>query len=307
MRFLIVGPGAMGLLFASRLKKLTQHEIFLLDYKKERAQYLNKHGIRVEGIKGQFHVYVPVITKDQVDFSPDFILIFVKAYSTKDVAYNLKEIVSEDSCVVTLQNGVGNIEILENVLRKKVYGGITAEGATLISTGHVRHAGYGDTIIGPTSEKLLELKDILNKAGFSTQVKDNIESFIWGKLLINVGINAITAITGLRNGMLPQLEETKALMHECLREAMEVVKRKKIELPYEDPFQKTEQVCKNTAQNISSMLQDVLAQRPTEIDFLNGAVGKESKKLGRNTPVNQTLTFLVRVIQKSYRHRVTEK
>ncbi|RLB06808.1 MAG: hypothetical protein DRG27_07050, partial [Deltaproteobacteria bacterium] len=89
MRFLIVGPGAMGLLFASRLKKLTQHEIFLLDYKKERAQYLNKHGIRVEGIKGQFHVYVPVITKDQVDFSPDFILIFVKAYSTKDVAYNL--------------------------------------------------------------------------------------------------------------------------------------------------------------------------------------------------------------------------
>ena len=306
-RLLIVGPGAMGLLFASRLKKLTSHEIFLLDYKKERAEFLNKQGIKVEGLKGEFHVYVPVITKEQIDFSPDFVLIFVKAYSTKDAAYELKEIVSEDSCVITLQNGIGNIEILEEVLKKKVYGGVTAEGATLISTGHVRHAGYGDTIIGPSSDKLTELRDILNKAGFSTQIRDDIESFLWGKLLINVGINALTAITGLRNGMLIQIEETKFIMHESLREAMEVVKKKKLKLPYEDPFQKTEEVCKKTAQNISSMLQDVLAQRPTEINFLNGAIVKESKKLGIDTPVNQALTFLIRAIQKTYKHRVTRR
>lgn len=307
MKFLIVGPGAMGLLFASRLKKLTTHEIFLLDYKKERAEYLNKHGIRVEGLKGEFHVHVPTVTKEQVNFSPDFILIFVKAYSTKDVAYDLREIISEDSCVVTLQNGIGNIEILEDVLKKKVYGGVTAEGATLISTGHVRHAGYGDTIIGPSSEKLLKLKDVLNEAGFLTEVKDDIESFLWGKLLVNVGINALTAITGLRNGMLVQIEETKILMQECLKEAMEVVKKKKLKLPYDNPFQVTQQVCKKTAQNISSMLQDILAKRQTEIDFLNGAVVRESKKLGIDTPVNRALTFLVRAIQKTYEHRVDRK
>ncbi len=307
MKFLIVGPGAMGLLFASRLKKLTTHEIFLLDYKKERAEYLNKHGIRVEGLKGEFHVHVPTVTKEQVNFSPDFILIFVKAYSTKDVAYDLREIISEDSCVVTLQNGIGNIEILEDVLKKKVHGGVTAEGATLISTGHVRHAGYGDTIIGPSSEKLLKLKDVLNEAGFLTEVKDDIESFLWGKLLVNVGINALTAITGLRNGMLVQIEETKILMQECLKEAMEVVKKKKLKLPYDNPFQVTQQVCKKTAQNISSMLQDILAKRQTEIDFLNGAVVRESKKLGIDTPVNRALTFLVRAIQKTYEHRVDRK
>ena len=297
----------MGLLFASRLKKLTTHEIFLLDYKKERAEYLNKHGIRVEGLKGEFHVHVPTVTKEQVNFSPDFILIFVKAYSTKDVAYDLREIISEDSCVVTLQNGIGNIEILEDVLKKKVHGGVTAEGATLISTGHVRHAGYGDTIIGPSSEKLLKLKDVLNEAGFFTEVKDDIESFLWGKLLINVGINALTAITGLRNGMLVQIEETEILMQECLKEAMEVVKKKKLKLPYDNPFQVTQQVCKKTAQNISSMLQDILAKRQTEIDFLNGAVVRESKKLGIDTPVNRALTFLVRAIQKTYEHRVDRK
>jgi 2-dehydropantoate 2-reductase len=307
MKFLIVGPGAMGLLFASRLKKLTTHEIFLLDYKKERAEYLNKHGIRVEGLKGEFHVHVPTVTKEQVNFSPDFILIFVKAYSTKDVAYDLREIISEGSCVVTLQNGIGNIEILEDVLKKKVHGGVTAEGATLISTGHVRHAGYGDTIIGPSSEKLLKLKDVLNEAGFFTEVKDDIESFLWGKLLVNVGINALTAITGLRNGMLVQIEETKILMQECLKEAMEVVKKKKLKLPYDNPFQVTQQVCKKTAQNISSMLQDILAKRQTEIDFLNGAVVRESKKLGIDTPVNRALTFLVRAIQKTYEHRVDRK
>jgi len=306
MKFLIVGPGAMGLLFSARLKKIAEQDVFVLDYKRERAEYLNKNGIRVEGIKGEFHVDVPVLTKEEIDFSPDFVMVFVKSYSTKQAAQDIKEIVSDNTSIITLQNGIGNVEILEEVLRKKVYGGVTAEGATLLSIGHVRHAGYGDTIIGPVSENTLQLKQILDKAGFKTKVEDNVQSFIWGKLLINVGINAITALTGLKNGMLVKIDETKALMRECLREAMEVVNKKGINLPYKDPIEETEKVCERTAGNISSMLQDVLSNRLTEIDSINGAIVREAERLGISVPVNQTLTYLVRTIQKTYKQRISE-
>lgn len=304
MKFLIVGPGAMGLLFAGRLAKFANQDVAILDYKKDRADFLNKNGIRIEGIKGEFHIHIPVITIDKLSFSPDFVMICVKAYNTKDAAYEIRSIINHDTIIITLQNGLGNVEILKNVLKRDVYGGITAEGATLLDIGHVRHAGHGDTIIGPKNKRLIELKDILNKAGFKTEVVDDIEGLIWGKLLINVAINAITAITGLKNGMLPVIKETRIIMEMCLKEAMKVVERKRIKLPYEDPVQKANEVCKKTANNISSMLQDILNQKLTEIDFINGAIVEEAKKLGLSTPINETLTYLVQAIQNTYKDRV---
>ena len=306
MKFLIVGPGAMGLLFSSRLK-IAGEDVFLLDYKKERADHLNREGIKVEGIKGSFHVCVPTVTKKEIDFLPDFVMVFVKSYSTRDAAYEIRDAVGKDTCILTLQNGVGNVEILEEVLKKKVYGGITSEGATLISTGHVRHAGSGDTIIGPVSEKTALLKDILNRAGFKTEVRDDVESFIWGKLLINVGINALTAITMLKNGMIVQIDELRDIMRCTVKEAMEIVKKKGIHLPYEDPIDKTEEVCRKTSGNISSMLQDILSKRITEIDSINGAIVKEAERLGIDVPVNKTITYLIRAIQRTYKDRIERK
>lgn len=307
MKVMIIGPGAMGLLFAARLKRFTNEEVMLLDYKKERADFLNKNGVKVEGIKGDFHVHVPVLLKDKVFVAPDFVMIFVKAYNTRDAAYEIRDIIEHNTVVLTLQNGLGNIEILEEIIERKVYGGITAEGATLLSPGHVRHAGYGDTIIGPFHKGLQDLQDILNRAGFKTEIRDDIEGIVWGKLLINIAINPLTAITGLKNGMLPKMDGTKKIMEGCLREAIEIADKKGIRLPYEDPVKKAHGVCKNTAGNISSMLQDVLAHKPTEIDFLNGAIVREGEKLGIRTPVNSTLTHLVHVIQETYRERAARE
>jgi len=173
--------------------------------------------------------------------------------------------------------------------------------------GHVRHAGYGDTILGPPHERLLTLKDILNRAGFRTEIRDDIEGIIWGKLLINIAINPLTAITQLKNGMLPKVDGTRKIMQDCLREAMEIVNKKGIRLPYEDPIEKVHEVCIKTADNISSMLQDVLAYKLTEIDFLNGAIVREGKKLGIRTPINNTLVHLVRAIQETYKEKIAER
>ncbi|MBW1801557.1 MAG: 2-dehydropantoate 2-reductase, partial [Deltaproteobacteria bacterium] len=148
MRFLIVGPGAMGCLFAACFKK-AGFDVVLLDYIPERADLINEKGIHVEGVRGHYHVHVPTMVEN-LPWRPDLALICVKSYHTLGATRNIFPLLESESIVMTLQNGVGNIEILEGVFGKgRMLGGVTAEGATLIAPGRIRHAGEGDTVIGP--------------------------------------------------------------------------------------------------------------------------------------------------------------
>jgi 2-dehydropantoate 2-reductase len=305
MHFLVVGPGAMGSLFAARLKK-AGFEVTLLDYIRERATQINDQGIQVEGVTGHYTVKVPTMT-GSLPKPPDLVLICVKAYNTREAALNIESWLKPETAVVTLQNGVGNLEILSEIFGgERVLGGVTAEGATLLGPGKIRHAGRGETIIGPSGNPGTpadKMVDAFNRAGFQTRSVNDVKDLIWGKLLINVGINALTAITRLKNGRLPELEGTRLVMEEAVKEAAAVAKAKNIKLPYNDPVGRVIEVCRSTGGNIASMLQDVLKTKLTEIDFINGAIVREGRALGIPTPVNLTLTSLVQVIQKTYQER----
>ena len=204
MKIAVVGPGAMGLLISAFLKNKTKEDIWLIDKNPERAKKIRDDGIKVEGISGSFTVKLNV-TSDPKDAGPcDLVLICVKSYSTEEACKDIKELVSGDTHVLTLQNGIGNVQILNDYFGpEKVIAGITNHGSTLLGTGHVRHAGKGDTIIGKSdgrlSGALRNVANILEKAGFDTKVSRDIDSVIWSKLIINVGINAMTAITRLNN------------------------------------------------------------------------------------------------------------
>ena len=306
MNFLIVGPGAMGCLFAARLKK-AGHDVILLDHIAERAALINKQGIKVEGILGDYTVQVPALTGN-IPGIPDVAAICVKANETRQAAKDIETLIGPGTHVLTLQNGLGNVEILEEIFGKeRTLGGVTAEGATLLDDGHVRHAGQGDTKFGselPIGDTLEKIVSAFNDAGFKTQSADNVSSLIWGKLIVNVGINALTAITRLKNGRLPDVSGTFAVMEQAVREAVAVADAKAIDLPYPDPLGRVVDVCRATAGNIASMLQDVLKQGLTEVGFINGAIVKEGATLGIPTPVNHTLTCLVQAIQETYTERV---
>ena len=142
-------------------------------------------------------------------------------------------------------------------------------------------------------------------AGFDTRSADEVETLIWGKLIVNVGINALTAITRVKNGQLPAIPGAKTVMEMAVQEAVSIAHVKGINLPYPDPFERVLEVCRATAENKASMLQDVLGQRITEIRAINGAIVREGKKLGIPTPVNLTLTSLVEAIQETYSQRIT--
>lgn len=305
MKIAVVGPGAMGCLIAGFLKHRTKEEVWLLDKFPERAGHIRNNSLKIEGMNQDFQAKLDVSADAKEIGACDLVVICVKSYSTEDACKSVKDMVAENTYVMTLQNGIGNIQILNDYFGEdKVIGGITNHGATLLGVGHVRHAGRGDTIIGKAdgrlSAVLKETSAIFNKAGFDTKISKDIDSVIWSKLLINVGINALTAITRLNNGRLVEYEEPRALLRAAVQEAAKIMKRKRIKLAYDDPIQKVESVCKGTAANVSSMLQDVLGRKRTEIDFINGAIVRQGKSLGIPTPVNEVLTNIVKTIETSY-------
>ncbi|UCD84747.1 MAG: 2-dehydropantoate 2-reductase [Deltaproteobacteria bacterium] len=304
MKIAIVGPGAMGSLFAYFLAD-SGHEIWLIDHRPERVEKIKKEGIRIEGVSGEHHLR-PRITADPKEAGiVELIIVCVKAYDTGEAIKGSFSLVGKATTVLSLQNGKGNLEIISAVVGEdRVIGGTTAQGATVLGEGHIRHAGLGETIIGsssePVSKSLDTVVDLFNRSGVEASKTDDLEGLIWGKLLINVGINALTALTRLKNGQLLDYPGTRRLMAEAVGEGVKVVEAKGIRLSYPDAVDKVESVARATAGNISSMLQDVLKKKRTEVDYINGAIVSEGQKLGIETPVNQSLTYLVKTLEESY-------
>ncbi len=231
--------------------------------------------------------------------------MFVKSFHTKGAAEQIKPLLGINTKVLTLQNGLGNIEIISEIIgEERVIGGITNEGATLISRGSIRHAGRGETVIGTANGKtpgqMRAIREVFNKVGFETKMTRDIKSLIWSKLIINVGINALSAITRLPNGKLTEFEGTKRILRDAVTEATRIAKRKRIKLIFDDPLAKVEAVCEGTSSNLSSMLQDVLRKKRTEIDSINGVIVRLGQELGISVPVNKLLVDLIKTIEASY-------
>ena len=295
---LIVGAGAMGCLFAARLKR-AGFQITVLEKVQETVDRISMEGITVEGISGHCGVKVHAYS-GHAPHQPDLVIICVKSYDTREASETLRPWLNPDAPILTLQNGVGNIEILQELFGKgRVLGGVTAEGATVLAPGKIRHAGQGETIVGG-GKAAGEIVSVFEKAGFNSRAVEDINPYIWGKLIINVGINALAAITRLNNGRLPELKGTRSIIEEAVSEAVTIIKAKNIGIPYPDPVGRVVDVCKATAGNVASMLQDVLNKKRTEIDSINGAIVREGAALGIPTPVNSTLTSLVQAIQETY-------
>ena len=314
MKIVVVGPGALGCLVGGFLSK-SGEEVWFLDKHPERANKLNNDGIKIEGISGEHNIKVKATCDPKEIGVSDLVIICVKSYDTEQATKNAKALVSDNTLILTLQNGLGNVEVIGEIIgQEKVIGGTTSHGSTSLGDGHIRHAGKGETIIGrwyqpPTRKgvrkwqiprrRLEEVASALRKTNFETKISDNIKEIIWSKLIINVGINALTSITRLKNGAILEYEWTRNIMRQAVLEATKIAKRRRISLIYSDPVKKVESVCSSTADNLSSMLQDILRKKRTEIEYINGAIVSEGDNLEIPTPVNSILTDLVKAIESS--------
>lgn len=307
-RVVVLGSGAMGSLYGGMLAEAGA-SVTLVDVWREHMDAVNRNGLAVEGVSGDRVIRsLRGVTDPREAGEADLVLVFVKATSTKPAMEGARCLVHPDTAVLTLQNGLGNVEKLSDVVGpERVLAGITGHGCNILGPGRIRHAGAGDTVLGEldgrSTERLDHIVSLFERAKFPVKTSSNVLGMIWAKLLVNVGINALTAITGLRNGRLVELPEADELLKAAVREAMAVAERKGIRVEAEDPVAHTRDVARRTAANRSSMLQDMAAKRQTEIDVINGAIVDEGKRLGVPTPVNLCLANLIRIGQQTYEER----
>lgn len=291
---LIVGTGAMACLFAARLAAANVN-VKLLGSWADGLAALNHDGVRLLDIQGGERVFpVTAYASSSECGIVSNALVLVKSWQTNKAATLLSECLAENGVALTLQNGHGNQEILMEALgSKRVAVGSTTAGATLLAPGVVRAAGEGIVTLGVHAH-VKPLADLLRSAGFIVETVSDISPVQWGKLVINAAINPISALLDVPNGELLKREAARSLLASTAREAAAVAVAKGVHLPYPDPVVAVEAIARNTAQNISSMLQDVRRGAPTEIDFINGAVVRAGEQTGVSTPVNRTLWLLVK-------------
>ncbi|MBP1745219.1 MAG: panE [Firmicutes bacterium] len=303
MKIAVIGAGAMGSLYGGYLSKVSE-EVYLVDVWQQHVDAINKNGLIVEGKDRETVVYPKAVSSAEEIGYVDLALIFVKSTITGSALEKNKAILGPDTIVLSLQNGYGNVEqMAEYVNINNIIAGTTAHGSTMLAPGHIKHAGKGETHIGWVQKRkdgrIDSISDILSRAGFETIVSDNVMELIWSKLIINVGINALSAILNLKNGELLIYDETKELMRMAILEAVKTAKAAGIDFDEEEMVKKVMNIAFATGENKSSMLQDILNKRKTEIDTINGAIVKVGVKHSVETPVNVVLTTLVKTLEKT--------
>lgn len=303
MKIVIMGAGAMGSLFGGFLS-VSGEEVWLVDIWKEHIEAILTHGLTIEE-KGEEKTLFPHATTDPKTIGKaDLVLYFVKTYDTEKAVKDSLVLEKEDTLFLTLQNGLGNEEtICKQVNPEKVLLGVTGQGATLLGPGRIRHGGTGKSYVGELNGKLTErvnqIARIFSQSGIETEVSSKIHHLVWEKLFVNVGLNALAAITGLKNGQILDYPETLRLLECLVSEAVEVAKRKGIEIQG-NPLDRVKAVLEATRENRCSMGQDLDRKRRTEIDAINGAIVREAERLGIPVPYNRMMTDLIKVIEKTF-------
>ena len=306
MKIAVVGAGAMGSLFGAMLAE-AGNEVWLYDVWVEHVKTINKDGLRIER-EGQTRTLSIEATTDPEQIGQaELVIIFVKSTHTASAAETARKLAGSDGAVMTLQNGMGNADILSEFIDpERVLAGTTSHGATLLGPGSIRHAGVGATTIGAWAEteqgreRARKLSDFFTKIGIQTEAVDDVRSVLWNKLLINIGINAITALTTIKNGQILDLEITRQLSRNAVEEAVEIAGQMNIKVR-EDAVDHVYAVAEATALNRSSMGQDVDNKRQTEIGTINGFIVRQAKRLGLKAPVNETLTALIQTLEYHYK------
>jgi 2-dehydropantoate 2-reductase len=289
---LIVGTGALATFFAARLAAAGV-DVTMLGTWLEGLAALRENGARLEGAAGS---RVRVADKPIDCREVKYALVLTKAWQTERVARQLAECLAEDGLVVTLQNGLGNDKVLSEVLgQSRVGRGVTSLGATLLVPGIVRPGGEG-TVTLEAHPRLVSLEGMLRVAGFSVDVVEDAQSLVWGKLVVNAAINPLTALLRVKNGELLENSSVRTLMGELAREAASVAEALGVVLPFPGPERAAEEVARRTAENTSSMLQDILRGAQTEVDVINGAIVHFGEKKNVPTPVNRVMWSLVKAL-----------
>jgi 2-dehydropantoate 2-reductase len=316
MKIRLIGSGSLGMLFAGRLGSLGTAVIELITRSKEQAQEIAARGVRVTSPEHELVVW-PEAAWEEGSLNgqaPDWIFLMVKQQQITDklirgLADQLAD--APHAKLVCFQNGIGHTDWIKRYIpEERIYIAITTEGAKRLELCTVEHTGTGTTWIGPAFEtkqgslegtlseekEMIPLIDLMNQAGFQTYASKSMGRIQWNKLLINAVINPLTAILRIPNGELLHNSHALGLMEVLYTEGCQIAAAKGVTVA-DDIWLQILTVCRKTARNHSSMLQDILAGRKTEIDRINGSLVAYADELGIDVPVQRSIYALIKATE----------
>ncbi len=304
IRVCIVGCGAIGSIFAAHLAQLSDVEVHVFDISQAHTTAIREHGLRISGPAAQFTTHFHATSEPKGIPHCDFGIFATKSIHTRSAVEMTAHIFRDSGTVCSVQNGLGNEEIIAEQV-PSVIRGATTMAAHLVAPGHAGFEFYSELWIGPfepTStpyERVLQLAELLNRAGLRAIPLADARGAQWTKLIFNSAVNPIDALTQLHHGAATRFSPTNALYETLLQEGESVAAALGISL-HGDARQMIAEGANSRERRNVSMLLDVLARRPTEIDFLNGAIADQGERLGVPVPLNRTLWRLVKGLEHSW-------
>lgn len=296
MKVTILGTGAIGSIFGTVLCNSGQ-DVTFVEVKKDYLKEIKENGLHIDYGQGEKVLTIKITDNIEEGGVPDLIIMAVKSYDNVQAAKDCLKVVGPDTLILTMQNGVGNIETISKIVdQQHIIAGTTTFGSTVLKPGYVK-SSIGEIHIGEINggitDRIRKIAKDLEDGGFKVGVSSNVTSLIWTKLLVNVGINAIGALTLRKNGEIPEVAPAAAVQKMLVDEGAAVAEALNIKFDVADIHEYVKKVCYGTAQNKASMYQDIERGSITEVNAMNGAIVQEGKKLGIPTPANEVITNLI--------------
>ena len=295
MNIVIFGAGAIGSLFGYFFSK--ENNVALIG-RKNHIDAINQNGLIIKG-KTKKNVKISAFeTIDEVPFIPDLLILTVKSYDTENAIKQTVDLIDENTFVMSLQNGLGNVEKIQKYVDiKRILACITTHGVVFCKPGVIKHTGVGKTVIGSLENKsttvIENIAKMLNKSGVKTTTSKDVLKDIWVKAIINSSINPITAIFRCKNGYLLENPVLEKILEKICSESTDIANADGIDVSYDNMIEKTKEVIQDTSENHSSMLQSFKQVKRTEIDEINGKIVEISKKYNIESPLNKILLDLI--------------
>ena len=311
MEIAIVGAGVLGSIFGGLFLE-KGFNVTLIEVLKERVRLIDKEGLWLQWPDGErTHSKIAITSNVDEVGEKDVVMIAVKGYHTRSAIKSAMPMIGDDTIVLSVQNGLGNLEaIAETVGPERVVGGITAHSGMPVTMNEVRYVGglgpllvigpY-DGVSRPGFENMVEQ---FQAAGLDVHDTSDINSVIWKKLIANVSTNVVAALTGLTGGVAVKHEPSVKIIEALSLELSQVARAKGIDFPeLDDPLDFSLKAFASTKDNRVSMLQDVEAGRPTEIGNLNEVIAFEGRRFNIPTPYNQAVSWLTRGVEERNRQK----
>ena len=296
MRIAVIGAGAMGSIYGGRLSQ--KNDVFLVDTNSAVIDAINHDGLILEE-NGNDNKYSPKAITSTEGLEPvDLIILFVKALYSRSALEANRRIISEHTYLMTLQNGSGHEDILSDFAPKeRIIIGTTEDNGAVLSPGHVRHGGKGNTNVGmlvdDTNGFLPKLKEAFDSCGFNVRIHENIQQLIWNKLFVNVAFSAVTGLLKCEMGFIAKCDYAMNISKKLLHEAVTVAHALGLEADEDALLDEIKSVSMNSPNGVTSICADLRAGRKTEVDTISGSVVRAAKKCNIDVPYHE---FIVNAI-----------